>query len=92
VATYIGLETWLWISGGQWSDLSFTVTADNTSVTLVAAPKRVDWNLTAGTKSCYSAGREWIKAMSSEAKPPCSYTFTKLSDDSSTTSSPSPRR
>lgn len=81
LATYVGLETWLWIPEGQWRDLSLTVTAGNTSVTVVAAPKRVDWDLTAGTTSCYSAGREWIKGMPSEAKTPCSYTFTKLSDD-----------
>ncbi|MCX6398397.1 MAG: hypothetical protein NTX33_00505 [Propionibacteriales bacterium] len=80
LATYVGLETWLWIAGGQWRDLSLTVTVGNTSVTVVAAPKRVDWDLTAGTTSCYSAGREWVKGMSGEAKTDCSYTFSKLSD------------
>lgn len=81
LATYVGLETWLWIPEAQWRDLSLTVTAGNTSVTVVAAPKRVDWDLTAGTTSCYSAGREWIKGMSSNAQTNCSYTFSKLSDD-----------
>ncbi|KRB75028.1 hypothetical protein ASE01_16815 [Nocardioides sp. Root190] len=81
LATYVGLETWLWIPETQWRDLSLTVTAGNTSVTVVAAPKRVDWDLTAGTTSCYSAGREWIKGMPSTAKTTCSYTFSKLSDD-----------
>lgn len=81
LATYVGLETWLWIPQTQWRDLSLTVTAGNTSVTVVAAPKRVDWDLTAGTTSCYSAGREWIRGMSSTAKTTCSYTFSKLSDD-----------
>lgn len=81
LATYVGLETWLWIPEVQWRDLSLTVTAGNTSVTVVAAPKRVDWDLTAGTTSCYSAGREWIKGMSSTAQTSCSYTFSKLSDD-----------
>jgi len=81
LATYVGLETWLWIPQTQWRDLSLTVTAGNTSVTVVAAPKRVDWDLTAGTTSCYSAGREWIRGMPSTAKTTCSYTFSKLSDD-----------
>lgn len=81
LATYVGLETWLWIPEGQWRDLSLTVTAGNTSVTVEAAPKRVDWDLAVGTTSCYSAGREWIKGMPSEANTSCSYTFTTLSDD-----------
>lgn len=80
LATYVGLETWLWIPQTQWRDLSLTVSAGNTSVTVVAAPKRVDWDLTESTMSCYSPGREWLKGMSSTAKTTCSYTFSKLSD------------
>lgn len=80
LATYVGLETWLWLPDGQWDSLSLTVTAGATSVTVTATPVRVDWNLTEGTTSCNSAGRPWVRGMSSSAQTDCSYTFSTLSD------------
>jgi len=80
LATYVGLETWLWIAVDDWDELSATVTAGPTSVTAVATPVRVDWNLTEGATSCASAGRPWERGMSSSAQTDCSYTFSTLSD------------
>jgi len=78
--TYVGLETWLWMDAGQWSDLSLTVSAGPTSVTVVAKPVKATWDLTAGSTTCTSAGRPWVKGMSSAAQTDCSYTFQKVSD------------
>lgn len=80
LATYVGLETWLWLPEAQWDSLSLTVTAGATSVTVTATPVRVDWNLTEGTTSCDSAGRPWQRGMSDDARTDCSYTFSTLSD------------
>lgn len=80
LATYVGLETWLWLPDGQWDSLSLTVSAGPTSVTVTATPVRVDWDLTEGSTSCASAGRPWVRGMSSSAQTDCSYTFSTLSD------------
>jgi hypothetical protein len=83
LATYVGLETWLWLPEAQWDSLSLTVTAGATSVTVTARPARVDWDLTEGTTSCVSAGRPWQRGMSDDARTDCSYTFLTLSDGQS---------
>jgi hypothetical protein len=80
LATYVGLETWLWVPEDQWDELSLTVTAGATSVTVTATPVRIDWNLTEGSTSCASAGRPWVRGMSSDAQTDCSFTFSTLSD------------
>jgi hypothetical protein len=77
--SFVGLETWLWIDPSQWVDLSLTVTAGGTSVTVVAQPVRVSWDLTEGATSCEGAGRPWLSSMTSRAATECSYTFETVS-------------
>lgn len=81
--TYVGLETWLWMDLGGWDELRGGAKAGATSVTVVAKPVHVAWDLTAGTATCTSAGRPWVKGMSSSEKTDCSYTFAKVSDSES---------
>ena len=78
--TYVGLETWLWMDPGQWDTLSLTVTAGPTSVTVTAEPARATWDLTAGSTTCTSPGRAWVRGMSSSEQTDCSYTFDQVSD------------
>jgi hypothetical protein len=78
--TYVGLPTWLWIDHDQWSDVTASVSVGATTVSVVAKPVEVGWDLTAGTVDCDSAGRPWVKGMSSNAETDCSYTFEKVSD------------
>jgi hypothetical protein len=78
--TYVGLETWLWMDSGQWSNLTGGASAGGTSVSVVARPVKVTWDLTAGSTTCTSAGRPWLRGMSSSAQTDCSYTFQKVSD------------
>jgi hypothetical protein len=78
--TYVGLETWLWMNGGQWANLAGGASAGGTSVSVVARPVKVTWDLTVGSTTCTSAGRPWVHGMSSSAQTDCSYTFQKVSD------------
>ena len=78
--TYVGLETWLWMDPGQWDPLTMTVSAGATSVTVVAEPVSAEWDLTAGSTTCTSAGRPWVQGMSSSEQTDCSYTFDQVSD------------
>ncbi|GAW48039.1 MULTISPECIES: hypothetical protein [unclassified Nocardioides] len=78
--TYVGLETWLWMNADQWSNVTGSATVGNTTVTVVARPVRVTWDLTDGTKKCTSAGRAWVNGMSSSETTDCSYAFQKVSD------------
>jgi hypothetical protein len=78
--TYVGLQTWLWMDEEQWSSVTGSATAGATTVTVVAEPVRVTWNLGDGVKTCGSAGREWRRGMSSVEETDCSYAFQHVSD------------
>lgn len=78
--TYVHLETWLWIPQSQWHDVSLTVSAGAVSVTVVARPLRVEWDLTESDTSCRTAGRPWFRGMGDEARTDCSYTYEGTSD------------
>ena len=73
------MPTWLWIEARQWTDLSLTVTAGATSVTVFAHPVRLTWDLTEGSTSCKSAGRPWMPGMSAQESTDCSFTFDAVS-------------
>jgi hypothetical protein len=77
--TTVGLETWLWVPEEQWDGQSLTVTAAGGSVTVTAAPVRVDWDLTEGSTSCFSPGRVWVRGMSGVGQTDCGYTFSTVS-------------
>ncbi len=79
--TYVGLDTWLWMPPGQWATLKKSVTAGDTTVTVVAAPKSVLWDMGPSSTTCYSAGRVWKpKQMPPGSTTDCSYEYTKISD------------
>lgn len=78
--TYVGLDTWLWMDQGQWAEITDSATIRTTTVTVTAAPSNVAWDLTDGSVNCPSAGRPWVKGMSSSAKTDCSYAFQRVSD------------
>jgi hypothetical protein len=78
--TYVGLPTWLWMDEGQWGNVTGSATAGATTVTVVAEPVRVTWNLGDGVETCGSAGREWRRGMSSDEQTDCSYAFQHVSD------------
>jgi hypothetical protein len=78
--TYVGLATWLWMDQNQWHKVTGSATAGPTTVTVVAEPIRVTWDLGDGIETCTSAGREWQKGMSSEEHTDCSFVFQRVSD------------
>lgn len=79
--TYVGLETWLWMPGNQWSTLTKSVTAGSTTVTVSAEPRRVTWDMGPGSVTCHDAGRVWdIGRMSKSAKTSCQYRYERVSD------------
>jgi hypothetical protein len=78
--TYVGLPTWLWMDEGQWGNVTGSATAGSTTVTVVAEPVRVTWNLGDGVETCASAGREWRRGMSSAEQTDCAYAFQRVSD------------
>lgn len=78
--TYVGLPTWLWMGENQWSNVTASATIGSTTVTVVAEPIRVTWDLGDGMETCTSAGRKWQKGMSSDEQTDCSYAFRHVSD------------
>ncbi|RHW28280.1 hypothetical protein D0Z08_04690 [Nocardioides immobilis] len=73
--TYVHIDNWLWVPADQWRALRETVSAGPTSVTVTAAPARVEWDLGPETKICYDAGRAWVKGMTDAAKTTCSHAY-----------------
>jgi len=81
--TYVGLETWLWMDSTQWKAMSLTVRAGATAVTVTAAPVRAWWDMgeRAGQgATCSSAGRAWVRGMSTAEQTDCSYAYQRVSD------------
>lgn len=78
--TYVHIDNWLWLPEAQWHDLTETVTAGPTSVTVTAEPIRVDWDMGTEVTSCYDAGRAWTKGMTDAAKTSCSFAYESIED------------
>lgn len=79
--TYVGLDTWLWMDPGQMDQLKLTVSAGPTSVTVTADAVQADWDFgKAGSTTCTSAGRAWVKGMTNSERTDCSHTFDQVSD------------
>lgn len=79
--TYVGLATWMWMPPAQWSTLKKSVSAGATTVTVMAVPESVAWDMGPATKTCYSAGREWkVGKMPRGSKTTCSFIYKQVSD------------
>ena len=79
--TYVGLETWLWMPAGQWSTLTKSVKAGDTTVTVSAVPARATWNMGAGVTTCFGAGTPWKAGLMPEgASTTCKYVYDRVSD------------
>lgn len=78
--TYVHIDNWLWLPEAQWHDLTETVTAGPTSVTVTAEPIRVDWDMGTEVTSCYDAGRVWQEGMTDAAKTSCSYAYGSIAN------------
>lgn len=75
----VGVETWMWLPDQQWRTLTRTVRAGGTSVTVVAEPDRVVWDMGPAEKTCFDAGRAWQPGMGDEAVTTCGYTYDQTS-------------
>jgi hypothetical protein len=76
--TYVHIDNWLWLPASQWRSLDLTVSAGPTSVTVTAAPVRVEWDMGTETVECPDAGRVWKKGMTDAAKTSCSYVYESI--------------
>ena len=78
--TYIHLDNWFWVPPGQWHPVTTQVTAGPITVSAIAKPLRVEWDLDTDTLTCADAGRPWVKGMTDAAKTTCSYAYETLED------------
>ena len=74
-ATYVGVQTWLWVPDAQWSDLSKSVSAGPTTVTVTASPSEVAWSLGPTAVACDGPGTPWVRGMTDAATTSCGYTY-----------------
>ena len=79
--TYVGLETWLWTNPRAWRTLTESAVAGGTTVTVVAAPTRIYWNMGDDKGlNCHSAGRPWTSDLGDDAQTDCGYTYRTTSN------------
>jgi hypothetical protein len=73
--TYVGIPTWLWLSGGQWhTETSPPAAVAGESVTATAKPVSVSWSMGNGSSiSCPGPGAPFNSADPSH--PACGYTY-----------------
>ena len=78
--TFIRIENWFWVPEAQWHDVSLTENLGPASVTLTAAPSRLETETGDGAPatSCDDPGRPWRPGMTDAAKTTCSYAYTSL--------------
>ena len=85
-AAVVHEPTWLWIDEGDWAPLAATEVDGSVSVTVVAEPVEVVWDLGEGTRRCVGPGAPWTEAaqaaydraspVSRDAgDPACTFTF-----------------
>ena len=74
--SYVNLENWLWVPRSQWHEVTASVDAGVATVSIVAKPTRVLWEMgDGGVTSCYDAGRPWRNYYTDAAQTGCSYTY-----------------
>ena len=83
--TYINIENWLWVPADQWRSMDLSVSAGPTTVTVTAAPVRVEWDMGPESIGCEDAGRVWKKGMTDAATTTCSYAYESIEKSSGDT-------
>jgi hypothetical protein len=80
----VNLPTWLWIDPDQWQPVSATASAGAVTVTAVAAPHSVEWDMGNGeVVTCSGPGTPYDTSKPSSAQTTdCSYTYRKSSASS----------
>ncbi|MGB3763200.1 MAG: hypothetical protein WA966_08255 [Ornithinimicrobium sp.] len=78
--SYVNLDNWMWVPGGQWHDVVASVDSGAATVTITAVPTRVEWQMgDGGVRSCFDAGREWQTFYGDAEQTSCSYTYERPS-------------
>lgn len=78
--TYVNYRNWMWVPAQQWRMLTKSVSAGPTTVSVTAAPRRVEWDMGPETVNCPGAGRAWTEGMPENAPTSCSYTYVDMED------------
>lgn len=77
--TYVNYKNWLWIPPEQWHDVGVSLTVAGATISLQAAPTRVDWDMGDGQGvACAGPGRVWNDGMPEDAPTGCSFTYAAL--------------
>ena len=79
--TYVNVQNWVWVPQNQWHEVSVSLSANGATVTLRAAPSKIDVDMGDGARPlvCRTAGREWRKSMTDAATTSCGYAYKKVS-------------
>jgi hypothetical protein len=77
----VNLATWMWVDPSQWQPVAATANAGGVSVTAVATPESVRWDMGNGdTVTCTGPGTPYdTNRPSSEQHTDCSYTYRRSS-------------
>jgi hypothetical protein len=83
----VGFPVWLWVEPGSWESAEAEADVTGVSVTVVATPDRVEWNMGDGDRSgsadvvtCFGPGTPW-DAEQPNQKPTCAQVYQWDSSD-----------
>jgi hypothetical protein len=80
-AQLVGFPVWLWVDGTVWRDFDASASIAGVSVTVVARPQAVRWDMGDGTVlTCAGPGRAWTPAIPDGERSDCSHVYRFVSD------------
>jgi len=72
----VGFPVWLWVDGAVWRDFEAHAAVAGVSVSVVARPDRIEWNLGDGTTiTCEGPGTPWDPLGGNGQSTDCSHVY-----------------
>jgi hypothetical protein len=76
----VGFPIWMWVDGAVWRSFDAWASVSGVTVTVVAQPKSLHWNMGDGTVvSCAGPGTAWVEGSSGDQRSDCSHIYQYVS-------------
>jgi hypothetical protein len=71
----VGFPVWLWVDDTVWRTFDASASVAGVTVTVVAQPKEVHWDMGDGTALTCDRGTAWLPTSSADARTDCSHVY-----------------
>jgi hypothetical protein len=80
-AQFVGLPIWLWVDDAVWRDFQASASLAGVTVTVVARPRHVLWDMGDGHSVTCDQGTPWDPSGPDDQRTDCSHYYQFVSDD-----------